>query len=183
MRERRGWKLPVLGKPTNKRLARMIMEKYHPPRKKITIVSLGPLLLTLLSLRIALQGVAIAWLPTVFFGVCTGVLLATLLPAASFLLIQNDGFTIRTLFREYTCKWTDVESFSIGYIRKRSLVVFNFTTDYEGHHYSRKLASAMGGYEGVLPETYGFSPEELRDKMNVFREESLNKSASKAMKG
>ena len=49
-------------------------------------------------------------------------------------------------------------------------MVFNFSNLHRGQEFARKLSSAIGGYEGAIPETYGLSAEDLAAMMNDWRQ-------------
>jgi hypothetical protein len=53
------------------------------------------------------------------------------------------------------------------------LVVFNFSNLHRSHEFARKLSSAIGGYEGGLPDTYGLLAKELAALMNDWRQRGV----------
>jgi hypothetical protein len=123
------------------------------------------------------DGQVAGWFCAAFFGI--GVLVCTinLLPNSSFLVLDRKGFTIRALYREHSYKWTDVDTFMVGSIGFRRMVVFKFSNAYTGQPRMRAIASALTGAEGALPDTYGLSLQGLADKMNTMKEEALRQNA------
>ncbi len=84
-----------------------------------------------------------------------------LLPNSSFLALNNQGFTVRSLYREHSYKWTNVESFSVGvigtgFLRQTRMVVFNFSSEYSASPRLRRIALVVGGFEGALLDTWPY---------------------------
>jgi len=124
------------------------------------------------------DGQVLGWFCAAFFGI--GVLVCTinLSPNSSFLVLNSKGFTMRSLYREHSYKWTDVETFAVRSVGFRRMVVFKFSDGYTGQPRMRRIASAMTGAEGALPDTYGLSLHELADKMKKMQEEALRNVVS-----
>ena len=118
------------------------------------------------------DGQVLGWFCAAFFGIGALVCTINLLPNSSFLVLNSEGFTMRSLYREHSYKWTDVETFTVGSIGFRRMVVFNFSNGYSGQPRLRMIASAMTGAEGALPDNYGLSLRELADKMNKMKQEA-----------
>ena len=116
------------------------------------------------------QGDPIGWAAILFFGAGVIVFFLLLLPGSAYLKLDPAGFTVCSLFRARSTRWYEVDSFQVGNIGRRKLVVFNFSNLHRGQEFVRKLSSAMFSYEGALPETYGISAEELAAMMNAWRQ-------------
>jgi hypothetical protein len=112
----------------------------------------------------------INWIGILLFGSGVIVFSLLLLPGSAYLKLDSSGFTLCTLFRAHSTGWYEVDSFQVGRIAGRKMVVFNFSNLHPGQGVLRKLSSAVSGYEAGLPETYGLSAEELAAMMNDWRE-------------
>ncbi len=119
------------------------------------------------------EGNPIGWVSILFFGAGVIVFFLLLLPGSAYLKLDPAGFTVCSLFRAHSTRWYEVDSFEVGSIRKRKLVVFNFSNLHRGHEFARKLSSAIGGYEGGLPDTYGLLAKELAALMNDWRQRGV----------
>ena len=116
------------------------------------------------------QGKRIGWLACGFFGLCSLVFLVELLPNASSLELTADGFTVRSFFQvSKRIAWVEVQSFGIGRIRGKKMVMFNYAESYQGALAVRRINAALTGFEAALPDCYGLRAEELADLMNRYK--------------
>lgn len=118
------------------------------------------------------SGEVMGWFVALFFGLCVVVFAVLLLPNSAYLSIGPDGFTVCSLFRAHSYRWSDVGPFAVDCPRPcpYRMVVFNFSEKYCASPRARKVAAAMTGYEGALPDSYGMTLEELADLLNENRE-------------
>ena len=107
------------------------------------------------------------WFVAGFFGACTLIFLALLLPGAAYLRLSRDGFRVRSLWRGHFTPWSAVTGFGVARIARRRLVVFNFV-DAKARRGAR-YARILTGVEGALPDTYGMSPEKLAELMTHWQ--------------
>lgn len=112
----------------------------------------------------------IAWANIGFFGLCAVAFAINLLPGASSLRLDEDGFTVRSLFREGRTAWRDVTGFRPVRIGMNEFVGFDYRPDVPEHRRMRKLNSRITGIEGMLPDRYGMRGEALADLMNAVRD-------------
>jgi hypothetical protein len=125
-------------------------------------------------------GELIGWFVAVFFGLCTLVLMASLLPNASYLRVSPDGFTMCSLFRAHSFRWSDVCGFSVGRVGVNRMVVFDFSDEFRGTPRLRKVAIALAGHEGALPDSYGMPLEALARLMNEYRDQGIASRPARA---
>jgi hypothetical protein len=105
---------------------------------------------------------------SIFFGILSLVNLVRLFPNSSYLKLDEVGFTICSLFRAHSYRWSDVSGFTIGWIARKKMVMFDFSDDYKASSRLRKFNLLVSEHEGALPDTYGKSHEELVDLLNNF---------------
>ncbi|MGE5146889.1 MAG: hypothetical protein ACM3N5_09075 [Candidatus Eiseniibacteriota bacterium] len=103
------------------------------------------------------------WFVAGFFGICTVIFLALLLPGAAYLRLTHDGFRVRSLWRTHFTPWPAVIAFGVARVGRRRLVVFTFA-DVKARRGAR-YARILTGVEGALPDSYGMSPEKLAELM------------------
>ena len=116
------------------------------------------------------------WFVAGFFGACTLIFLALLLPGAAYLRLTRDGFRVRALWRTHFTPWSAVSDFGVERIGRRRLVVFNFV-DAKARRDAR-YQRILTGVEGALPDTYGLSPEKLAELMTHWQVRVRTTSAS-----
>ena len=95
-----------------------------------------------------------------FFGACTAVA-ALQRVWRSTLALSPDGFTLKSLGRNFTRRWADIESFVV--IRPAAfneMVGINFRHD-GGESRLRSAVRNAAGYEGALPDTFGMKASKL----------------------
>ena len=117
---------------------------------------------------------AVAWSGIVFFGLCGSVGVLNLLPDASRLLVDDDGFEIRSLFRASRVRWADVARFGTLRIGLNMMVGFDFVDGYRGSDRLRRLNRNLSGFQGALPDTYGLKvaalAERLQARLDAYRQ-------------
>lgn len=106
--------------------------------------------------------------PSVFFFVVYAINIITGTPR---LLLTRDGFAIQNPMNSYSYKWNEVDSFSVDFLKglKLKTVVFTLSPNCKKRLTERAGIRAITGHEGVLPNNYGMSPENLADLMNKWR--------------
>jgi hypothetical protein len=98
-----------------------------------------------------------------------------LLPGASNLRIDRDGFTCRSLFRSWSVRWDEVDHFFVVSLRQSGLRVHQmvgWNHLVAGGSRGRRLSSALAGCEGALPDTCGMKAAALADHLNRCLERS-----------
>lgn len=114
------------------------------------------------------------WGVTGFFGLCALIGLPQVIGIGSHLELDRGGFTCRTLFRSFRREWRDCSVFEPVYVATRSMVGFSTEQDERAKPRLAAVARGLtGGPSGALPDSYGFSANELADLMNRFRERAL----------
>lgn len=112
------------------------------------------------------------WIGTLggtFFALCALVALLNLMPGASHLRLDAEGFEMRSLFRSHRVAWREVASFGVIQVMVNRMVGWNFTAGHSGHGHLRKLNAGLSGFEAALPDTYGRTAQALADLMNAWR--------------
>ena len=112
----------------------------------------------------------VAWLCGGFFGLCALVGLVNLHPRAGYLTLRADGFEFASLFRKTFVRWNDVEAFVPIRMSGNKFVAWNYVQGYGAHEKMRRINLSVSGIEAMLPDTYGFTNEELAARMNELRE-------------
>jgi hypothetical protein len=109
------------------------------------------------------------WFCLAFFSLCALIFLVQLVPGASYLKLDAQGFTVRSLFRSTSYTWSEIVAFAPGRVGGNRGVVFNLTPDSERQRRLRRFNAATLGAEAALPDTYGLSAERLAEILNEWK--------------
>jgi hypothetical protein len=97
----------------------------------------------------------------------------TLLPGASFLRLDENGFDVSRFFRKQIFRWSEVSDFGVWTFRGNCLVVFK--AEKSRLNISEKVNAALaGGRNGYLPDTYGLTAEDLVQIMTAWRNSAMD---------
>lgn len=108
----------------------------------------------------------VAYAGIVFFGIGVVVAAIQMLPHASYLELQDEGFKFRTLFRDNFVRWKEVEHFYVIKVHSNKMVGWNYSAKAGVNSVASKVSSKLSGAQAALPETYGKKAEELAEIMN-----------------
>jgi hypothetical protein len=106
----------------------------------------------------------------IFFGLCALVGLVSLLPNSSYLTLTERGFLFASLFRKHFVAWSNVQSFVPVKIQFKSMVGWNYSSEFRESKRIRGVNAAVAGVEAALPDTYGMPAGQLADLMNQLRD-------------
>lgn len=146
----------------------METRKLTPSKGKFIILFLGSMVFVIGGF-ILVPGDNIGWLTVFFFGICAIVTALQLVPGANWLCLDNDGFTIKSLYRTHRYQWKDIQEFGIININLNKMVAFNFVSDFDRSKIGRRVSRALSDFESALPNTYGFKAEELIHLMKKYK--------------
>lgn len=146
----------------------------RPSRTKWLLLLAVSLAFTVGGAFMIRDGSAQGWFVLAFFGLCTLVAIALLLPSSAYLRLTRDGFEVRSLFRASLTRWADVGEFRAGRIGVNAMVVFNYAPSYARARTARAMASVLTGVEGALPDTYGYRVADLARLLNDWRSRALS---------
>lgn len=143
----------------------------RPRRLKLALYGLFSAMFTAGGGLMILDNDRGGWFVGGFFGVCTLVFVALMLPGAASLMLTREGFRVRSLWRGGFTPWSAVAGFGVGRVGNRDLVAFTVVDPAAkpGARFSR----AAAGFDGALPDSYGMSAESLARLMNAWRERAL----------
>lgn len=113
------------------------------------------------------------WCSIVFFGLGALVGFVNLYPGSAFLTVSEDGIEYCALFCRHRFHWSDILEFGTYSVTRRGrvvgrLVAFNFSPEYQSSPRMFRISKAMSGFEGGLPDTYGFQAEQLAELLTFY---------------
>ncbi len=143
-----------------------------PSRTKWLLIALGSAVFTASGIWMVATKADKGWFVLIFFALCLAVSAIMLLPGAGGLVLDAEGFKVTSLFRSYFVRWQDVTGFepiSIPYVRRR-MVGYDMSSI---ESTIGALNTALAGRNAALPDTYGFSVDELADLMQRWRDRAV----------
>jgi len=146
----------------------------YPSRTKWLVVFLGCALFALGGIWMISSGEQKGWFVLIVFGLFTATAAAMLLPHAGSLTLHADGFETKSLFRRYRALWQEVSEFKAVRIppSMQRMVLYD---DFNLKGAVAKLNAALTGHAAGLPDTYGFSADELAALMTDWRKRALDR--------
>jgi hypothetical protein len=112
-----------------------------------------------------------------FFSLCGIVALIQFAPGSSFLRLTPDGVTVRTVWRTWFYRWSDIERFGVAEFpaagQSHRRVGFDFSDGYVGRNRQPKWKDFnrnLCGFEATGPDSYGWSHADLAMHLNEWRE-------------
>jgi hypothetical protein len=141
---------------------RDIDEKYYFPSKRRAVAGLVVFAaFTLLSFGLVFSGHGIGWMMLLIGLPGLAMYITKILPMREYLRLDEDGFTIKTLFHEMRAEWKDVEKFGQMKLEGSPAVGFDLHPDAPSGEAARKLMSYSGHYAYVLPSNYSMPARAL----------------------
>ena len=115
-------------------------------------------------------GISGGWLCLVVSGLLFVMAFSMLLPGASSLVLDKEGFQVTRFYRRNRIRWQDVRRFeSIQQYRSRETIVIFDNLKSRDTPLSR-LNRFLAHHNAFLPDTYGLAGEQLAWLMGHWRE-------------
>jgi hypothetical protein len=140
----------------------------RPNRLKFFALATGSLVFLLIGIWMIKDGEWKGWFVAIFAVVCLVVFIKAMLPGATYLALDNIGFTVCSLHRIRRYRWSEVGEFVAVKLTYNKMVMFNFSPTFDRLSNIRKVNASMSGFEAGLPDSYGLSHEKLAALMNAY---------------
>lgn len=113
-----------------------------------------------------------AWFTVGVFTLFAVVAFVNLLPGASYLRLDRDGFEMRALYRRHRIGWDDVAGFGLMRVPPtgKQRVGWNYRPGRGQPSRLRGFNLDRFGYEAALPDTYGLSAADLVALLESLRQ-------------
>jgi hypothetical protein len=137
-----------------------------PSRRRIWLGWIASCLLVGLGCLQVHNGRKFGWFVIILFGlgvIAPGVLL---LPGASWLELDDEGFTLCLSFKPSRYLWSDITEMAIS----RGVVSFKFAPEHRGNRRGQTAARALSGYDGSIPNMFQQDPQSLLELMMRFKQ-------------
>jgi len=117
--------------------------------------------------------------PMISFVLAIGVIMlaVSLIPAATWLKLDSQGFTVRKWFRQDTYRWSDIKDFRLityrymGIIPFRRVVGFTFSRK---RNIAARIVGALARFDRLLPDNFGMKPKNLMALMELSRRQAVD---------
>ena len=112
-----------------------------------------------------------------FFGLGVLVALIQFIPGSSFVHLGPDGLTVRSMWRSTFYRWSDIERFGVARLATapgERFIGLDFSASYPWRDRAKtvkKINRTLTGFEGALPDNYGWDYVELAAHLNRLREQ------------
>lgn len=148
------------------RIPRSLPFTVYPKKAKLLLLLVVSLAFVAGGILMIRDGQTMGWLCAGFFGLGVPVFLVQLWPKCSYLTVGEEGIEFCSLFRSHRLRWSEISEFGVYTIRQHGLAVarmvgFNYSAEHRRASGARAFSKALAGFEGGLPDTYGFRAEEL----------------------
>jgi hypothetical protein len=140
----------------------------RPSRLKFFALATGSLIFLLIGIWMIVDGEWKGWFVTIFALVCLAVFIVAMLPGATYLALDDVGFTVCSLHRLRRYRWIDVGEFVAVQLTYNKMVMFNFSPTFDRLSTIRKVNASFSGFEAGLPDNYGLPHEKLAALMNAY---------------
>lgn len=141
----------------------------YPSRVKLACFLVFCLALTGVGIWMVVSGERTGYFVGGVFAIGSVIFAFSLPRKASYLLLDQNGFTFASLYRVHSVRWKDVEEFGVLPTAGRQMVCWNFVPGFVvKQKRMRALNQAIGGFDAGLPDNYGLDPESLATLMAVL---------------
>lgn len=139
---------------------------YPASRLRAFVILIGCAVFVLLGLYTAIDRPLIGLLGVLIFGAGLPVGILMLRPGKVYLKLDAQGFEVATPFSKRRTSWKDVEAFRLEAVRNNRVVRVVYRSGFVRQPASGSGASALTATEGVVPDSYAVSPDELLRALN-----------------
>jgi hypothetical protein len=140
----------------------------RPNKWKFLALAGGAAIFLAIGIWMIVDGEWKGWFCAIFALICLSIFLVAMLPNAAYLALDDEGFTVCSLFRIRRYGWVDVGEFFAVKLTYNKMVMFNFSASFERLSAIRKVNASFSGFEAGLPDNYGLSHERLAALMNAY---------------
>lgn len=105
----------------------------------------------------------------VFFGFCLVICVAMLFPGTVQLVLNREGFEVRTFMRSSMTAWKDVRYFKAERIGTQSVVSFDLNDAVHHRKLERTFSKLVSGSQCKLPNIYNVRTDTLVSTLEEWR--------------
>lgn len=154
---------------------------FYSSRRKWLRLLLTCSLATVAGMLMVLYESSGGWFFLVVFGTLSAICVGALLPGASSLELDEEGFQATRFYRRHRTRWQDVKRFEAvaQYRSTEKIIVYDDAKSPDT--LLVRLNKTLADHNSFLPDTYGFPGEELAWLMGQWRERATGGSRLNAL--
>lgn len=148
---------------------------FYSSRRKWLRLLLACSLATIAGILMIFYESSGGWFFVVVFGALSVMCVGALLPGASSLELDEEGFQATRFYRRHRTRWQDVKRFEAvaQYRSTEKIVVYDDANSPDT--LLVKLNKALANHNSFLPDTYGFPGDELAWLMGQWHERATGR--------
>ncbi len=111
------------------------------------------------------NGEKLGWFVIILFGlgfIAPGLLL---LPGATWLEMDEEGFALRVCFRSDRYLWSHITEMDVW----QGVVSFKLNEDFCGNKRGQAMARVVSGYDGSIPNVFRLDPQSVLELMMEYK--------------
>ena len=151
----------------------------HPSRTKWLLVLAGGALFAVGGGLMIADGKGTGWFVLIFFALVALAGAVALLPGAGGLTLDREGFAVTNLFRTYRARWQDTTGFTAVRIPPAHQKMVMYDDAKQSGRSLAQLNVAIAGRGAALPDTYGFSADDLAQLMAQWRDRPVPRTSGR----
>ena len=100
----------------------------------------------------------------------------TLVPGATWLKLDSQGFTVKKWFRQDTYRWSDIKDFRLITYRYMGIIPFRRSVGFTlagKRNVVMRVAGALARFDRLLPDNYGMKPRDLMVLLELSRRQAV----------
>jgi len=143
---------------------------FNASRTRAALLFIGSAAFVALGVFIADSKPLLGWSGVLFFGLGMPIAVVMLLPGASYLRLDADGFETCALYRRHKTGWSDVARFDMGTLQGREVIAITYSGHYVKQAFARKMARDLTGTEGAIENQYDVPLTDICIALRAWRQ-------------
>jgi hypothetical protein len=145
-----------------------------PAKSRIWLGCVACILLVGLGFMRVQNGDKLGWFIIILFGLGVFAPGHLLLGGATWLELDEDGFTLCLSFRPDRYVWNHISEMAIW----QGVVSFKLLPEHRGNKRGQSMARALSGHDGSIPDIFSLPPPSLLELMVKFKQNAQAQETS-----
>jgi hypothetical protein len=112
----------------------------------------------------------LGWVTVGFFSLGVPASLMMMLPNATYLRLDEEGFEMGSFVKKQRYKWTDVADFRLGSVSGTRMIAIVFEPEYEPLRLVRRVVGSLAGAEAAIPNHYNAPLEQVLEALRAWKD-------------
>jgi hypothetical protein len=119
---------------------------------------------------ISRKNAVLGWTFAAFWALCVPLGVIGLLPNATYLRLDEEGFEVGSLRGGRRTKWTDVAGFRIDSVNGARMIAVIYSSEYKQLQVTRRVVESLTGMQGAIGNLYNAPLEEILAALDSWRD-------------